>query len=105
MVPPAGAASSVMRLNSQCLRFAFAHSEAPLISLRGQNTDGLLKHANLTGLHGRSSSDFRGARVLIPLCGDTPALRFFAELGCHVTGVELVQSVRLFGRFSLQPPA
>ena len=59
-----------------------------------QNTDGLFKHAKLPGLDSRSSADFRGVRVLIPLCGDTPALKFFAELGCDVTGIELVQTVR-----------
>jgi hypothetical protein len=58
-----------------------------------QNTDGLFKHAKLPGLDGACSADFRGLRVLIPLCGDTPALKFFAELGCHVTGIDLVQKV------------
>jgi hypothetical protein len=58
-----------------------------------QNTVGLFKHAMLPGLDTIGDAAFRGVRVLIPLCGDTPALKFFAELGCHVTGVELVQSV------------
>jgi hypothetical protein len=58
-----------------------------------QNTDGLFKHANLPALGSVGKLAFRGVKVLIPLCGDTPALKFFAELGCHVTGVELVQTV------------
>jgi hypothetical protein len=68
-----------------------------------QNTDALFKHAQLPGLDGRSSADFSGVRVLIPLCGDTPALKFFAELGCHVTGVELVQTVRSSPSHRLHP--
>jgi hypothetical protein len=74
-----------------CHNFLLNLTDPPRIP---QNTDALLKHAQLPGLDGRTSADFSGVRVLIPLCGDTPALKFFAELGCHVTGVELVPTVR-----------
>lgn len=42
---------------------------------------------------GRPTTDLaavlKGKRVFVPLCGDTYALRFFFELGCHVVGVDL----------------
>ena len=31
----------------------------------------------------------RGKRVLVPLCGKSPDLRWLAERGCEVTGIEL----------------
>lgn len=57
----------------------------------------------MPGLGSRSSADFRGVRVLIPLCGDTPALKFFAELGCDVTGIELVQTALDLAKTDLFP--
>lgn len=34
---------------------------------------------------------FKGCRVFVPLCGDTPALRFWHDLGCDVVGVDIAE--------------
>jgi hypothetical protein len=41
---------------------------------------------------GKSLDHLRGLRVLVPLCGDTPALDVFYRLGACVTGVELTDA-------------
>jgi hypothetical protein len=41
-------------------------------------------------LHGGSRAPGPGDTVLVPLCGDTPALRYFFNRGCKVVGVDIV---------------
>lgn len=52
-----------------------------------------------------SLSALRGLRVIVPLCGDTPALETLYRLGAHVTGIELVDAAVVALQASFGPAA
>jgi hypothetical protein len=53
------------------------------------NLDKQLQHITGSADTTADVASLAGAHVLVPLCGDSPALRQLVSLGCHVVGVDL----------------
>ena len=54
-----------------------------------KNAFGILSLLPKEGVESNDLSAFRGARVFVPLCGDTLAVGFWHALGCDVVGIDV----------------